>query len=170
MIHKRQFEIVCAFLFTLISASGLFAQTWQKHVTRDNWGDISDYDYVQIGTCTGRGSSGEDTWAFAIIYTPSENLIAFGIYATKQLQWAPAFVFIDENVTISIREDGTNATQSFWGFASSKASNTEDLGVICSDRNLINALQRNSNFTVLIESGNGSWYIRSRITGNMPRE
>jgi hypothetical protein len=156
------------FLLLAVTASAVFSQTWSRSEDRDNWGDLQGTIIFQHTTCTGNGSSGEETWRFVIFYrTTKPEVITIGIVPMHQLQTAPIFVIINEDVTISVRED--NNTQVFRGIVSASESGITSGTIIgCLDQRLKEALQRDANYRILIEGRKKSWYVRANIRGNMP--
>jgi hypothetical protein len=156
-------------LLLLFITTILSAQVWKKQEAKDNWGDFLGYVYTQNVLCTGRGSSGEETWGLAIVHSSLEvKFITIVIIPMRQLQWAPVIPIVDELVTISLREG--NNTQAFQGFILASESTRSQTAIICIDQKLIATLQRNSEFTILIEGKNSSWHVSANIKGNMPKE
>jgi hypothetical protein len=162
---RFKLSLLLLFITTILSA-----QVWQKSELRNKWGDTYDYAYNQLGVCTGRGSNGAERWRFIISCGDREGikLVRIGIYPIQKLQMPPIISIIDEPATISLKEG--NSTQAFQGYVHSGTSDTSKTSIICGDQKLITALQRNSEFTILVEGRNGSWYVRADIKGNMPKE
>jgi hypothetical protein len=77
---------------------------------------------------------------------------------------------INEDVTISLRREGSRAAQTFQGLLSSARSDTDNLVIYCSDQRLVNILQENGRNTILVEPKRGDWYVRATVNGNMPKE
>ena len=161
---KVKFCLLLIFLVTTLSA-----QDWRRSESRNRWGDLEGYEYLQATNCTGRGSSGEGRWNFGIGYnTANPSVLLIGIVAIGSLEFAPVLVIFDEQVTISLREG--NNIQTFPGLLVSQRSSLDALSIACMDTKIIDILRRNANFTILVEGKNNRWHVRANIKGNLPRE
>jgi len=175
---KNQFWFIYFFLITF----PILAQSWTRTEIRDNWGEIKKYIYVQNVICTGLGSSGQGTWNLQIRFDPKEKAISFFISPISSDGLTPFWLIVPTDVTISLRNN--NNTQSFFGIGQSPNSSLDNVAIISTtgklidilyekasyntDQELINALKRNIDYTILIEVWNNTRYVRAYIKGNMP--
>ena len=163
----------------------IFSQTWEKNIERNNWGEVKGFYYIQNVNCSGVGTNGQGMWRLYIRFEPKEKSLSFAIYTIKANNLTPALLVRPSDVTISLRI-GDNI-QSFNGIATgdfnriiimptmakvSDISKGQDESLMNTDQRLINALQENNKYTILIEGSTSSslWHVRANINGSMPKE
>jgi hypothetical protein len=158
------------------------SQIWQKQYRKDNWGDIIGYTYDQLVVASGRGSSGQGTWSLMIKFDPADNSVSFGILPRNEGDLTLFLLIRPTEVTISLRSG--NVTHSFKGVAQGGLfrpiaiiSVSGKNGVLSSvfsentdvktDPLLVEALKKNTDYTILIEGNadRNDWYVRANIKG-----
>jgi len=161
---KRQLCIY--FILFLFSTTGLYPQNWQKEETKNRWGDITGYSYMQ--TALGTVKQNKDI-PIAIVYTASadyktQNMFAITSRTISALEFHPAAGFIDEAVTLSLRKDGI--TKTYRGSTFAEMGNYNEVWIGFVDADLINTLKQPGQWDVLIEGRR--WYIKTTIKGSLP--
>jgi len=148
---------------------------WIKEETKDRWGDVSGYTYMQWTMADGRGENGRMAkWGLGVIYT-EDNAIGIAIAPTTVR--VPPFVFIRGELgtipaSISLRDENKNAKDFFASYIP-KTSGAE-LYLLSRERDLVNMLKNKGKFTILITLGiegigQQSWSVRGSIVGGLPK-
>jgi len=165
---KMIFEFVLVVIFSLLTTTKLFTQNWTRDTIKNNWGDITGYVYFQRSNGIAHGNTDISvTTGFA--YTPSNelrNVLAIYSETIGDLVFHPATGFLNESVTISLRNNGITTT--YRGSTISSKGNYNSVLIYVIDSELINKLKSSGQWDILIEGKN--WYIRSKINGNLPAD
>jgi len=160
------------FLIILLIWIPSFASAWERNVSFNRWGDADGYFYEQTVTAVGEGSftSGIDNWNLQIQYNDDVTGIVMGISPKRIFQSTPRSVFFSEqNITVSLRNQDRSGTQSFPGklIPQERTGDNYRMAVIvCNDARIVRALERESEFQILIDGG--KWYVRADVEGNLP--
>jgi hypothetical protein len=165
MVNKRiSVMVLCLFLVSSIA----FAQSWQKRTFTVKWGD--DYGYASysqiISTATGLGNAKTVSMTVQFGWSAEQPVcLIIHCKTNGDLTFNPAYSFMDESITLSLRSNGV--TKSYTGFTSSDSSSWQTVAMAVLDGQLINQLNGSGTWDVLIEGKD--WYIRTTIRVNLPK-
>lgn len=153
-------KLVVFILFAICNLS--FAQQWKRIVLRDKWGDVSGNSYAQtqVGECKNGGISEMIHLGFGVA-DEQKNLLTI---ASSADIFHPCHTFVRESIKFSIRQNGKTFT--FNGI-NEPTNNIQTMGILVISDKLIELLHGIGTWDVLIESD--SWYIRTKIYGELPK-
>ena len=158
---KKLFCLLLAFC----ALHAVIAQGWEQKTTKDRWGDDSGIVYNQAQL----GNDSKNKYACVFCFTVGDNGLVF-IFASKMagdFAIHPGYdIFGGKDVTIQFRKDG--AIQTFHGvtveYNRPDWSYTAFVGEAAVS--IAKLLKGNGTWDVLVEGSN--WYVRTKVTGNMP--
>lgn len=168
MLQKRSFSCMLAVCFLLIALQSAAAQTWEKQVLTDNWGDESGYMYMQ-GLRSGIAHDDENVAVgMGYAWSPKlgDNSLAIYSMTISDSEFHPAAGFSDEGIIVSLR-DSEGQIVSYGGTTVADIGNFNKVVIGVTDSGLISKLRGPGHWDLLVEGDD--WYIRSTIDGNLPQ-
>jgi hypothetical protein len=168
VILRKKLIAIGLIFFLFLPVSNLFAQNWTRETTQDRWGDTTGYMYRQLVRSAIAHGDKDVSVLVLFIWSSEQGRDTLVIYSetTKDFAFHPGSGFLNENITFSLRGNGT--TTSYRGNTDSGSGNFNKIFVLVTDAALINKSHGQGQWDVLIEGRN--WYIRTTISGNLPRE
>ena len=156
-------------LSSMILFFGMFslvAQSWQKKVITDRWGDENGYFWLQANL----GENDEDTCVFSILVR-LPGAYPIGVVMRTEEEINPAHYILNEDkITLSFRNGSLIKKFDLRSYNDlPKVGNDTAIFFpkIAEDHvKILELLTEDNNWEVLVETKD--WYVRSKLVGNLP--